>query len=546
MMSTRTEYATLLVLLVLASPMPARADSAENVTRHQRIVPTDGAVNPRTGLYVYDPSGSIAAIGESWYVYDPIGRVVTASVDRFGNVQTQTYAYDVYGNRTSDGVTAYNASSSTNRLISLGAQYDVAGNLTQWQPPYSTTPRRHSYDALNTMMMEKVAVSGGDEYVAHLYTADDERYWSFQGGASNAAVSRYTLRDLGGRVLREFSEPAVNDWSARDYVYREGLALASHDTRTGDAHHYSLDHLGTPRVVTNQDAEKVAEHTYFPFGAEYTDDSPTDGRLHFAGHEQRDKDLLGQNRGELDYMHARYYSADLARFVSTDPVLDFNSALHSPQAWNRYTYARNRPGVYIDPDGRLAVPWHFGITYVAARRNGMGFGRSVALAFSAAAVDFRKGSQSARAANTNMHAMRGSLGNVDQTIAEGRAGTTASVRNSVASGDWAAALHTVQDAATPLHQDHLWPGSYAGLGLRDALAHFFADLFPSASTVRTATANSEALLAGTPVESIPLFRSNPLPSPWAYNDPFGRISGFHLPGQGALIDGVWYWSVPVP
>lgn len=176
----------------------------------------------------------------------------------------------------------------------------------------------------------------------------------------------------------------------------------------------------------------------------------------------------------------------------------------------------------------------------------MSFGRSISLGFSAAAVDFRKGSQSREVVSTNMHAMRGYAGNREQSVADGRAGTVASVRNSVARGDMAAALHTVQDAATPLHRDQLWPGSYAGLGLRDALAHFFADLFPSWSTVRTATANSEALLAGAPSETLPLFTSDPLPPPGAYNDQGTRILGFRLPGSGGLIDGVWHWAAPAP
>lgn len=347
-MNSKTSYAALLALMMCMT-IPASAEDETVGTEQARIVAEDGPVTPTTGEYLYDPSGNIIAIGSSSYSYDPMSRLVTAAVSRFGNVQAHTYTYDAYGNRINDGVTAYTASTTTNRLTALGAQYDAAGNLTEWQPPNSPQPRRYDYDALNTLMMERVAVSGGEDYVAHIYTADDERYWSFRGGVLGQGESRYSLRDLDGRVLREFSETTGGVWSARDYVYRDGHLVASHDTSMFETHHYSLDHLGTPRIVTNDDAEKIAEHTYFPFGAEYTDNMPSDGRLHFTGHEQRDADLRNESRGELDYMHARFYSSAGGRFVTMDPVM---GNLHRPQSFNAYSYAANDPLKYFDPDGR--------------------------------------------------------------------------------------------------------------------------------------------------------------------------------------------------
>ena len=49
-----------------------------------------------------------------------------------------------------------------------------------------------------------------------------------------------------------------------------------------------------------------------------------------------------------DYMHQRYYSNQLARFVSVDPVL---GDVSSSQSWNRYSYVRNNPVNLIDPTG---------------------------------------------------------------------------------------------------------------------------------------------------------------------------------------------------
>ena len=532
---------TIYVLLLFVCAIPIMAQEPSSATEPPRIAPTAGPYGGGThGPITYDPSGNIAVVGSDYYIYDPMGRLKTASVNRPDQTGAQVhgYEYDVYGNRIVRDGAAYAASTASNRLTSFGAQYDAAGNLIQWQPPGSAHVRTYTYDALNMLTKETVA----GRVVTHVYTADDERLWQFD---TTATVSHWTVRDLGGKVLRDFVDGNTG-WSLfREYIYRDGQLLAA-NTAAG-TQHYSLDHLGSPRLVTDGAGNKLFQHHYLPFGEEWTiGGGPVDGStLRFTGHE-RDDDRQGEPAGTLDYMHARHYSSNLGRFLAVDPVLDVNTALRNPQAWNRYAYGRNQPTVYVDPDGRLAVPWHFGITYVAARRSGMSFRRSVSLAFRAAAVDFRKGSQSADPANANMHAMRGITGDRAQTIAEGRAGTLASIRNSLGAGDVAAALHTVQDAATPLHQDRVWPGSYAGLGLRDAIAHFFADLFPSGLTIATATANSEAVLAGAPVETLPFFSSDPLPTPGAFNDQSTLIMGLRLPGEGAIIDGVWYYATSIP
>ena len=59
----------------------------------------------------------------------------------------------------------------------------------------------------------------------------------------------------------------------------------------------------------------------------------------------------------LDYMHARYCSAELGRFLSTDPIDSGIPA--NPQQWNQYTYARNNPLRLLDPDGRTPKPFYW-------------------------------------------------------------------------------------------------------------------------------------------------------------------------------------------
>ena len=110
------------------------------------------------------------------------------------------------------------------------------------------------------------------------------------------------------------------------------------------------DHLGSPRVVVDDQGNKISSHHYMPFG----DEKPLAGRatsnnIKFTGHERDVESSAFDNPDGLDYMMARYYSSSLDRFLSVDV---HTGKLEAPQSWNRYAYARNNPLKYVDPDGR--------------------------------------------------------------------------------------------------------------------------------------------------------------------------------------------------
>jgi RHS repeat-associated protein len=127
-------------------------------------------------------------------------------------------------------------------------------------------------------------------------------------------------------------------------------------------------------MVTNDAHRSLSEHEYYPFGTTMTRSYQeelnwADQRIdpiHFTGHF---RDFLGtwnvDNTDYLDYMHARYYDPNLGRFLSVDPGVDVEEAMHEPQLWNRYSYAGNNPMRYVDPNGRERLPcaefaqtWH--------------------------------------------------------------------------------------------------------------------------------------------------------------------------------------------
>jgi RHS repeat-associated protein len=111
---------------------------------------------------------------------------------------------------------------------------------------------------------------------------------------------------------------------------------------------YQLDHLGSPRVITDETGAVVSTHHYMPFGDEAPVQAQTStNKRQFTGHERDD------DTGH-DYMLARYYSSSLGRFMAVDPGDD--TRRENPQSWNKYEYVRNNPLRLVDPHGTNALP----------------------------------------------------------------------------------------------------------------------------------------------------------------------------------------------
>ena len=288
-----------------------------------------------TGSFSFDGAGNITEIGASWFLYDGVSRLkqsaVSTNQNGGGQQFQQSYGFDAFGNllaMTGTSAQSTPTSASTNRLI--GGTYDNAGNLVAWEES------SYEYDEFNQMVRMK---SGPREWI-YVYTVDGERIWQFKVGAE-PRFDRWTLRDLGGQVLRIYEVSGGNEWDVdTDYVYRNGSLLAA-ETRDGERH-FHLDHLGTPRLITGPVGGQVSYHAYLPYGGELTNPSQDDVALKFTGHE---RDLEGDG---LDYMRARHCGPEIGRFTSVDPV---GGDPRAPQSWNRYPYTRNNPIRFVDPDG---------------------------------------------------------------------------------------------------------------------------------------------------------------------------------------------------
>ena len=294
--------------------------------RPYRISSSNALANWDSGSFEYDGAGNVKALrGMS----EPVARPAATHQD---------YTYDAFANLTRITLndTTYQdlpTSASTNRLTASG--YDASGNMTAWGG-YT-----YSYDPLNAMTV----LTGGTLNKAYRYDAEGERI-SFREGASGPWT--YSLRGLDGKVLREYSfNGSTWSWS-KDVVYRNGMVLAAIDG-TG-TRNFTLDHLGSPRLITDASRTVLEYHAYWGYGAEI-DTACGVERMKFTGHERDNQCTAGM----LDYMHARYYNPTIGRFLAVDQG---NGKPEAPGSWNRYGYARGNPILRFDPDGladRLTV-----------------------------------------------------------------------------------------------------------------------------------------------------------------------------------------------
>jgi RHS repeat-associated protein len=307
-----------------------------------------------SGGYSYDGAGNVKQIGAGFFQYDPVSRLLSGTVydgaTGSGTAKTQGYRFDAFGNITritTNGVQVQTpTAAATNRLT--GGTYDAAGNLTAWNG------QSYQYDAFNQMTRFCATTpcpGGAGEEWLYMYDANDERIWSFKWGAS-PRFDRWTLRGLGGEVLREYSNAGYAFTDKKDYIHRDGQLLASVSSLPAEGTcHFHLDHLGTPRAITSTSGALLSYHAYHPFGQEATSPTQDAERMKFTGHE-RDLANLAGTADDLDSMHARFYSPATGRFLSVDPAME-SANPYLPQTWNRYNYVAGNPLKYIDPTGEI-------------------------------------------------------------------------------------------------------------------------------------------------------------------------------------------------
>jgi RHS repeat-associated protein len=286
--------------------------------------------------YTLDNNSNITQLVNGWrdtsstwhpetesYRYDGLDRLTSASCTSWSH----TYAYDKVGNRTSKDSVTYTIN-PVNEVTSLSDgtsfTYDSNGNRTQ--KTKSTDTWVHTYDYANRLTKVEKNSATLEEYA---YDGNGRRIQVTD--ASKTTTYIYS----GLTVLYEKTMTGT-----ADYIYGPKGLLGKRTmvNQESNTFYSYLDHLGSNRLVTDENKNIVAVISYHPFGEPHIEE----GSEHylFTG---KEKDATG-----LYYYGARYYDPELGRFLTRDPL---KGDRPNPQRLNRYTYCLNNPIKLIDPWG---------------------------------------------------------------------------------------------------------------------------------------------------------------------------------------------------
>jgi len=121
-------------------------------------------------------------------------------------------------------------------------------------------------------------------------------------------------------------------------IYGNDLVETCTVTSTSSEKNYFLkDHLGSIKVIVNEDGSVSSYTDYDPFGLQLEN-------RYTVNNEERYK-FTGKERDEetsYDYFGARYYDSRIARWLQVDPLAEKYAG------WSTYNYTMNNPLKYVD------------------------------------------------------------------------------------------------------------------------------------------------------------------------------------------------------
>jgi RHS repeat-associated protein len=262
----------------------------------------------------------------------------------------------------------YQAQATTNRLKAPGdsptvegandlMKYDAAGNLS-YDGYTNSSLGNHKYDAENKL--REVYTGLGSLTAQYFYDGEGQRVRRIVG-----STETWQVYGIGGELLAEY--PATTPTTVqKEYGYRAGQLLVTAEPG-GSVKWVVQDHLGSTRMVVDKSGrltddtatatvnEALSRIDYLPFGEEVGlgVGAARSSTYNFgsSGVRQRFSSKEQDPETGLDYFINRYHSTTQGRFISPDlPFADQHE--EDPQSWNLYTYTRNNPLRYTDPNGR--------------------------------------------------------------------------------------------------------------------------------------------------------------------------------------------------
>ncbi len=290
--------------------------------------------------YTYDNKGNRISMtdkdaGVNNYTYDNTDQVTGVS---YSDGSSESFTYDSWGNRTQlikDGITTNYTYDSADRILTAGSTaytFDNNGNLTGKIVGVDTTT--YNYDGENRLTQ---------------VTLPNAKTNTFSYSPSGLRISK---TDTTGEVVKYFYD-GVNAIMELDNAgttndrYTVGLDIDQWISidRDGNSYFYYKDALGSITGLTDESETIVKTYDYDVFGEIKNETGTLINPYCFMGKDYDDEIYLY-------YYRIRYYSQNLGRFYTKDPLGAINYM-------SCYSYPHNNPININDMMGlgEKITPW---------------------------------------------------------------------------------------------------------------------------------------------------------------------------------------------
>ncbi len=304
--------------------------------------------------FFYDDVGNISEVRDYSgtgagkkvvYQYDDLYRLTLASTTAASSTPFRhVYEYTAIGNLSSStpaGAYTYAETGFTNphgptSIGGLSLTHDNNGNLTAYGS------ETYTWDYRN-----RLATSTNGTPIGYAYDYLGERVRKATGVATTTYPNKFYNADATTKTKHIFTP--------------SGDLVATFTTvgATTERQYLHGDQLGGSTVSTDESGAVSEVTDYYPYGAERIATGSFEEQRKFATMER-------DYESGLDYAKARYYQTTYGQFLSQDPVfmavgnkgevkgltkIEQSELLKDPQSFNSYSYARNNPIRYSDPEG---------------------------------------------------------------------------------------------------------------------------------------------------------------------------------------------------
>lgn len=306
--------------------------------------------------YSYD---SIQTTLEKTYRYDKIGQLVYSKVVVDGKDTIQTnYHYDEVGNRIkiiqNDVITEYQYNALNQLEKSVGTDqttktivsnviytYTVNGEVSTKKDSVTGEHVTYQYNNEGQVLVAEGLKDGNTTFTQkNTYNGNGQRIRKVEDGITTNYYYQGTqvlyTTDEVGRLT------SYNYFGLSDNV----MATTRYDGGKTSYYVYNKDIHGSSSNLITSSGKSIKGYTYDDYGtATAYGDTGFYNEITYTGA------IYDESTG-LYYLNARYYDAELGRFLSQD---SYRGEEKDAGTWNLYAYCANDPINYVDPSGHFAI-----------------------------------------------------------------------------------------------------------------------------------------------------------------------------------------------